>query len=111
MVTPHYHTLGIQFISNHLSKTGFEIVDTNNDVSKIPQIVAKKHGAMFFVIVATFIDESKSLPPEAKESFSSHANSNGAHCLLAVVYLRDSGSKDANENNGYFARFSGLEYL
>ncbi len=47
------HGLGIDIIAKYAKQEGFEIVDGTTDLNLNPQLVLKKNGQLYFVIVKT----------------------------------------------------------
>lgn len=53
MTQAEIHDFGVEVVFGSMKKDGYEIVAVNTDISKNPQIIAKKDGNLCFVVVRT----------------------------------------------------------
>jgi len=119
MTEDDIHHFGIDIIAEHSQKVGFEIVSINKDRQYNPQIVAKKHGQLAFIVVRTACYPNKGSIDDTAllDQLISHADQHNAICYFASVGIANSEGQTDKEMSfsikgaGYYVSFEGLLIL
>jgi hypothetical protein len=106
------HEFGIDIIYKYAQQEGYEIVDGTTDLNQNPQLVIKKSGQLYFVMVktgpadGTHLTYDKDLGMQVFNSAKTH----NAKVLFAGVGLRCVGYGTALvRNKGFQVDFRGFE--
>lgn len=106
------HEFGIDIIYKYAQQEGFEVVDGTTDLNQNPQLVLKKNGQLYFVMIKTGSADGTHLTYDrdlAMQVFNS-AKSHKAKVLFAGVGLRCVGYGSALvRNKGFQVDFRGFE--
>lgn len=106
------HEFGIDIIYKYAQQEGFEVVDGTTDLNQNPQLVLKKNGQLYFVMIKTSPADGTHLTYDrdlAMQIFNS-ANPHNAKVLFAGVGLRCVGYGSALvRNKGFQIDFRGFE--
>jgi hypothetical protein len=106
------HEFGIDIIYKYAQQEGFEVVDGTTDLNQNPQLVLKKNGQLYFVMIKTGSADGTHLTYDrdlAMQVFNS-AKPHNAKVLFAGVGLRCVGYGTALvRNKGFQVDFRGFE--
>lgn len=113
------HAFGVEIVFRQLEKDGWSIdsADALADLSREPQIVAKKDGELAFFVVRTDVFPKRGRFEEGQEAFDKlvhHAKAHGATCYFASVGIANSEGKNDEEMSvpvkgvAYNVEFNGL---
>ena len=119
MTQSEIHDFGVEAVFGFLKKQNYEIDTVNTDITKNPQIVAKRNGQLHFIIVRTacYPSKGKIESDQLTLQFIEHADKNKAVCYFASVGIANSDGKNDLEmaipvkGAGYYVSFDGLEIL
>jgi hypothetical protein len=106
------HEFGIDIIYKYAQQEGFEVIDGTTDLNQNPQLVLKKNGQLYFVMVKTGSADGTHLTYDrdlAMQVFNT-AKTHNAKVLFAGVGLRCVGYGIALvRNKGFQVDFRGFE--
>jgi len=106
------HEFGIDIIYKYAQKEGYEVVDGTTDLNLNPQLILKKNGQLYFVMVKTGPADGTHLTYDrdlAMQVFN-NANPHNAKVLFAGVGLSCVGYGTALvRNKGFMVDFRGFE--
>jgi hypothetical protein len=106
------HEFGIDIIYKYAQQEGFEVIDGTTDLIQNPQLVLKKNGQLYFVMVKTGSADGTHLTYDrdlAMQVFNT-AKTHNAKVLFAGVGLRCVGYGIALvRNKGFQVDFRGFE--
>lgn len=106
------HEFGIDIIYNYSQQEGYEIVDGTTDLNLNPQLVLKKNGQLYFVMVKTGPADGTHLTYDKELALQvfNNAKPHNAKVLFAGVGLRCVGYGLALvRNKGFQVDFRGFE--
>ncbi len=112
MSNQEIHEFGIDIIYKYAQQEGFEVVEGTTDLNQNPQLVLKKNGQLYFVMIKTGPADGTHLTYDrdlAMQVFNS-AKPHNAKVLFAGVGLRCVGYGTALlRNKGFQVDFRGFE--
>ena len=112
MTRQEIHEFGIDIVSKYSKQENFEIIDGTVDINQNPQLVLKKNGQLYFVMVKTGPGDGSHLTYDkdlAMQVFNS-AKPHNAKVLFAGVGLYCVGyGHTLVRNQGYKVDFRGFE--
>lgn len=106
------HKFGIDIIYKYAQQEGYEIVDSTTDINQNPQLVIKKNGQLYFVMVKTGPADGTHLTYDKDLGMQvyNNAKTHNAKVLFAGVGLRCFGYGTALvRNKGFQVDFRGFE--
>jgi len=106
------HEFGIDIIYKYAQKEGYEVVDGTTDLNQNPQLILKKNGQLYFVMVKTSPADGTHLSYDrdlAMQVFN-NAKPHNAKVIFAGVGLSCVGYGTALvRNKGFIVDFRGFE--
>jgi hypothetical protein len=122
MTREDIQNFGVQIVYEEMAREGYEILGANPSTAMTPQIVARKDGQLYFVVVRTDIYPNKGRLAGDKELFYNleHAERNNAVCYFASIGICNSAAVEAGDEkamgipvkgNGFYVDFDGLKAM
>jgi hypothetical protein len=122
MTREEMQDFGVQIVFEEMAREGYEILGANPSLAMTPQIVARKDGRLFFVVVRTDVYPNKGKLAGDKELFYNleHAERNNAVCYFASVGICNSAAAEAGDEkamgipvkgDGFYVDFDGLKAM
>ena len=113
------HEFGIDIVVEYIKKDGYQVSRIEYDQSIDPQIIARKNGDLFYILVRTACYPYKGIIEKGNrlDDVLSSARKQNAHCVQASVgIVNTSGSTDLEmsipiRGGGFNISYSGLEEL
>ena len=116
MGTEELHFLGIKVVYKDLVDNGYEVLNVRKETDIDPQILARRKGKMYFIVVrtATFPDMGV-LTPRTASKVNAHAHKHNAVCYFASVGIANALGESDEEmgqpviDGEYYINFKGLQ--
>ncbi|NCB42804.1 MAG: hypothetical protein EOM59_09310 [Clostridia bacterium] len=111
------HDFGIEIVFGFLKAEGYAILDVQTEKGIHPSIIANKKGKLYIIEVSTEIaPKMGELPGLLKSQLIEHgAKMNAIPCFASVGIGSCDGKRFeasiALKGDGFYANFTGLEYL
>ncbi|NPA36225.1 MAG: hypothetical protein GXO47_05195 [Chlorobi bacterium] len=109
------HFLGIKVVYKAMIDEGYEVLQVRKEYDINPQILAKKDGIRYFIVVRTArYPDMGVLKPEVAARVLKHAKKNKATCLFAPVGIANANGENDEEmkypirNGEYYINFKGF---
>jgi hypothetical protein len=112
MSNQEVHEFGIDIIAKYAKKTGYEIISGSTNINQHPQLILKKDGQVFFVMIKTGAGDGTHLSYDQNLAFQvfDNAKHHNAKVLFAGVGLYCVGFGFTLVRNGMFmVDFRGFE--
>jgi len=106
------HHFGVEIVHSQMEHDGFEILGVNPSMTVTPQIVARKKGQLYFVVVRTDFYPNRGSLASDQEFFYNleHAEKNNALCYFAAVRLCNAAAADAGDEAGMSLPVKGADF-
>lgn len=113
------HAFGIEIIGNQLKSEGFTDIEVNRDITKNPQIIARRKGKLCFIVVRTALypQHGQLTDPQLIHDLVDHADRHQAYCYFASLGIANADGKNELERatplrgGRYYIAFDGLKVL
>ncbi len=110
------HFLGIKVVYKDLVDNGYEVLNVRKETDINPQIVARRNGKMYFIVVrtATYPDMGV-LTPQVASRVSAHARKHNAICYFASVGIANALGETEHQmgcpvvDGEYYINYKGLQ--
>jgi hypothetical protein len=111
------HTLGINIVLDDIRKNGFTVLSTDTNSGTIPQIIARRKGQHFIILVRTAVYPKKGKLENRETALKNiqDAQKQGAMCFFASVSITsglgatDLGNSRATKGTGFTITYDELE--
>ncbi|MBI9063165.1 MAG: hypothetical protein JEZ14_14375 [Marinilabiliaceae bacterium] len=116
MTAEELHFLGIKVVYKDMVDKGYEVLNVRQELDVNPQILARKEGKRYFIVVRTTVYPKKGiLFPHVAADVLKHAAKHQATCLFASVGIANANGENDEEmgrpeaGGEFYINYEGLQ--
>ena len=116
MTAEELHFLGIKVVYKDMVDKGYEVLNVRQELDVNPQILARKEGKRYFIVVRTTIyPEMGILFPHVAADVLKHATKHQTTCFFASVGIANAKGETDDEmakpevGGEYYINYNGLQ--